>query len=85
MCSPFGTSKCSGTQQDTDRREYVAKLRETLAHPLAETRGRAVFVLAKTARQDCRACLAARGRSDPAETEQPRSQDGLTRAAYLGP
>jgi hypothetical protein len=45
MRSPFGTCPRCGTTQDTDARNYVEKLRAALAHPLAETRRRAVYLL----------------------------------------
>ncbi len=34
-----------GADQHLDRRDYAAKLRAALAHPLAETRRRAIFLL----------------------------------------
>jgi HEAT repeat protein len=34
-----------GKRQDTDQREYLDKLRAALAHPLAETRRRVIFLL----------------------------------------
>lgn len=34
-----------GVAQNLDRRDYAAKLRSALAHPLAETRRRAIFLL----------------------------------------
>jgi HEAT repeat protein len=45
MRSPLGTCPRCGAAQDIDFRDYVAKLRAALAHPLAETRRRAIFLL----------------------------------------
>ncbi len=45
MRAPGGACPQCGKPQEIDRRDYIAKLRAAVGHPLAETRRRAIFLL----------------------------------------
>jgi HEAT repeat protein len=62
-----GDERCPrcGVSQSLDLRDYVTKLRAALAHPLAETRRRVIFILGERGEVDATGDLIRVVESDP--------------------